>query len=220
MSDNYLLDAVDALTKPVRSKVIQDSPDAAMPGTSVATVELPSLLDQLDEAIRGTIGIGGSGSLANERNMLNNDALHRFVTISSMIKDWARAVKIPVKTGDLPGPMLRAWFIAFTAAGQPSLEAERFYSRQMNGWAAQISAMFDPPRTRDLPDACPVCEATEWWNPETGQKYPRPLVISFHDGPDLLDRGKGLCRACDTTFRIRELALAIETAAATLSKVD
>jgi hypothetical protein len=210
-TENTLLEALDALTHPVVSKVIQDGPiGSGLAGQHTVTITLPSLLEQLDEAIRATIGIGGSGSIAHQRNMLNNDALHRFMIISSTIKDWARMVGVEVRPDSQPGPTLRKWYVAYTAR-PAGTDPERFYEHQMKGWATQIEAMFDPFRIRTLPNSCPVCAATEWISDEDGLKYLRPLIIQFKpDGPDMIQRAKGLCRACLQVWSVRELAYAIE----------
>jgi hypothetical protein len=142
---NPLRKAVNALTQPVRSKVIQDPP----PGlgwelSHTVTVELPPLLTQLEEAIRGSIGVGGSGSLANERNMLDGDALYRFTLISTTIRDWARIVGAKVDKQS-PANTLRSWFVLFQQ-NRNSLEVERSYVKQLTAWANQIDAKLNPPR--------------------------------------------------------------------------
>ena len=209
-TENNLLDALDELTKPVRTKVIQDGPVGQLvAGQHVATVEQPPLLQQLQNAIGGTIGIGGSASLANERNMLDADALYRFSIINSMIQDWARMAGATITRGDAVAT-LRAWYVAYTAT-RPELASERFYETKMRQWAAQIEAKLDPPRTRELPDACPVCGATEWWNPSDKLRYLHPLVIQYKpDGPDRIQQAKALCRACEKTWGIRQLAYDLE----------
>jgi hypothetical protein len=103
--DNPLLVAVEELTKPQRSKVMQEA--------VLRTVELPPLLIQLRDAIAGSIGIGGSGSLANERNMLDGDALYRFSLISSTIGDWARMAGSTAAKND-PVATLQSWYVAYT----------------------------------------------------------------------------------------------------------
>lgn len=195
-----LLDAVDALTLPSRTKVEQDD-------GHIVTVELPSLLDQLDAAIRGTVGAGGTGALANERNMLNADSLYRALLIKNMVKEWARLVGIQTRPADEPGPLLRRWYVLYIQTPR-YLEDPRFYINQLTKWATQIEKLFNPPRTRDLPDACPICDADTYWL--NGHEYPRPLVISFHDGPTMIEDGKGMCRACEAAFGLRELSFAIE----------
>ena len=201
-----LLEAVEALTKPSRTKVVQDD-------GNVVTVELPSLLDQLDAAIRGSIvGIGGSGSLANERNMLNGDALHKAMTIKSVVKDWARMAGVKPVHGATVTEILRRWYVAYVGKSTEHT-ADRFYLGQLTGWAEQITAMFNPPRVRELPDPCPDCHAVEWENEADGLMYLRPLQIQFQpDLPDLISNAKGICRACPKTWSARELAYEIENA--------
>jgi hypothetical protein len=196
--DNPLLVAVEELTKPQRSKVMQEA--------VLRTVELPPLLIQLRDAIAGSIGIGGSGSLANERNMLDGDALYRFSLISSTIGDWARMAGSTAAKND-PVATLQSWYVAYTAK-PVELDSERFYLRELRSWAGQIRAKLDPPRSKDLPDACPVCEASTWWR--EGQEYPRPLVVEFRDGPEMINEAKGMCRSCEQVWTARELSYALE----------
>ena len=201
--DRPLLLAVEALTKPNRTKVIQ--------GTRTVTIKLPPLLDQLEAAILGSIvGIGGSGSLANERNMINGEALFQALKIKAAIRDWCRIVGIDSRPKDKPIDLLPRWYAAYTSR-ELTLEAERFYCRQLNGWATQITAMFNPLKVHDLPDACPICAATEWVNEKDGLSYSRPLVVTFQpDTPDLITNAQGTCRACLKVWSARELAYEIE----------
>ena len=194
------------LTKPSRTKVVQDD-------GHVAVVELPSLLDQLDAAIRGSIvGIGGAGSLANERNMLDSDALYKAMTINSVVKDWARMAGVKPVYGATVTEILRRWHVAYI--GKPTEHtADRFYVKQLTGWAEQITGMFNPPRIRELDDPCPKCHAAEWVNATDGLTYLRPLQVQFYpDMPDLVGNAKGICRACAKTWSARELAFEIENA--------
>lgn len=209
--ENLLLDAVDALTNPVWSKVIQE--DMLRPsGTKTIRIELPSLLEQLDEAIRGTMG-GGGGSLPSERNLLDSDALFRLIKISSMIGDWARAAGAVVVKDDA-GTTLRNWYVSYSVK-LSSMESERFYIGKLNAWAHQIEAKLDPPRVKDLPDACPVCGAVTWWLASTKAEYPRPLVIEYKPtGPNLIQEARALCRSCETVWGVRELAYELEQAEA------
>ena len=203
MDDRPLLLAVESLTKPNRTKVIQ--------GTHTATIKLPALLNQLEAAILGSIvGIGGSGSLANERNMINGEALFQALKIKAAIRDWCRMVGIDTRPKDKPIDLLPRWYAAYTSK-EVTLEAERFYCRQLNAWATQITAMFNPPKVHDLPDACPICGATEWINDKDGLSYSRPLVVTFQpDTPDLIINAQGTCRACLKVWSARELAYEIE----------
>lgn len=204
---DLLLEAVLALTQPVRRKVIQE--DLSRPsGTKTTTIELPSLLEQMDAAIRGTMG-GAGGTLPSERNLLDSDALFKMIKISSTVADWARAVGAAVHRRDA-GRTLKGWYITYSQ-GQTRLEADRFHIKKLTGWAVQIEAKLDPPRIKDLPDPCPVCGASTWWLASTRSEYPRPLVIEYRPtGPDMIREARALCRACEHVWGVRELAWELE----------
>lgn len=205
---NWVLEAVEALTKPVVNKVMQDGPiGSGLAGSKLIHIELPPLLTQLDDAIRGTIGIGGSGSLASQRNMLDSDALYRFMTISTTIKDWCRIWKIqPTKDA---APNLARWFAGYHG----SETQDKFYVSQMSSWRGQIAAKLDPPKVWLQPGACPVCGAETWWSKSTHEEYKFPLVVEYREtGPNLVQEAKAMCRACEQVWSVRELAYLLEQA--------
>lgn len=212
MTENLLLEAVQGLTRPVVTKVIQDGPvGSGLAGTHVAKVSQTPLLTQLEEAIRGTIGIGGSGSLARERNMLDADALHRFSVISSQIREWALAVGAEVHKGDAVRT-LESWYRQYVMYPR---DTEQFYTGQLLAWAAQITEKLNPKRVWDMPDACPACGAASWVNPADGLPYLRPLVIEYEEsGPNLIQEARALCRACAKVWGVRDLAWDLERVAA------
>ena len=211
-TENPLLLALEALTDPVRTKVIQDGPvGSGLEGQKTVQVVLPSLLTQLDDSIRSSLGSGSAGGkLAFEGAILNTAALFTAMKISTQIRDWCVVVKVvPVKDS---AKDLRAWYVARMAKPQDDA-LERAQVKQLHSWAAQIRALLDPPRERDLPNPCPACGASEWWDMKSGARYSRPLVIRYRPtGADLIQQAKGICRACDEVFNIRELAYAIEQA--------
>jgi hypothetical protein len=201
---NDLLDAVDALTKPSRRKVIQDD------GKTVTVVDLP-LIEWLEQSIRATIGIGGSGSLPNERNMLDADALFQFSKITSVIKDWARAAGIDYQREATPITLLHGWYPRYMASN-PSDESINFHTKMLSKWAWQIEAKSDPPKVADLPNRCPICDAETWW--KDALQYARPLVIHYRENGETdleaISHGKAMCRACEQVWGVRELAREIE----------
>ena len=199
--DDPLLTAVEKLTKPIRSKVMQ--------GEAVSHVELPPLLVQLDSSIRSSMGGTAAGaSLAFEGAPLNTAALFKAMKISSQVIDWCHAMKIkPVRNTRAD---LLAWYAAFTQT-PPDPTVERYRTKVLHGWARSIEEMLNPPRERELPDACPTCEATEWWDMKTGAKYARPLVVRYRPGDDdLIGDAKGFCRACETVWGARQLSFELE----------
>jgi hypothetical protein len=211
--NNYLLLGVEALTKPAKHGEWQDIIQAGVPvGTQKITIELPPLLEQLDGAIRSSMGGAptSGAALAFEGAVLNTAALFTAMKISTQIRDWCRIAKVqPVKN---TSTNLVNWYIKLDQ-GPIALEVETFHVKILSSWAKQIKAMLDPPRERDLPDACPVCGATEWWDMKDGKKYPRPLVVRYRPSQeDMIGQAKGICRACATVFGVRELAYEIEQA--------
>lgn len=203
-----LLDNIDKLTKPNTRKELQET--VAGQPMKVVRLTLPALLTQLDEAIRGTIGIGGSASLPNERNMLDAEALYRSLLLKSQIAEWARDVKADVKPND-PAATLRAWYVKWVEKPRENGHVKSFVSRTQN-WIEQIEAILDPPRIRELPDRCPECEAFYWWNPRDKHKYAHPLIIEYKlsDGASMVEEASGKCRACETEWGARQLAFELE----------
>lgn len=194
MSD--LLEAVDALTKPTRTKVIQDD------GT-VAIIVQDSLLTQLEAAIRSSMGGStGGASLPSEGSPLDVGALFESVKITAAIGDWCRIEKVqPIREST---PDLLAWHAAYI--GRPH-DSDDFYVKQLNGWVRKITAMFDRPREKDLPDPCPTCGAKSWWR--DGAEYYRPLVVKYRPD-DPVGSATALCRACEKAWSARELAYELE----------
>lgn len=198
-----LLDEVDALT--------QDRKHRHIVGREPVTVRLPPLLDALRTAARGAVGGGSSNaSLPSERNMLDFAALYLYVQIDEQVTGWLRALGKPVERQDL-GTNLRRWYTALQAQRlEPA--RERFYIDLLGRWAAEIRAKLEPPRERELPDACPLCGAAVWTGHD-GLEYRHPLVIRYRpEGPTTIERARGVCRACRAVWPVRQLAWELEQA--------
>lgn len=196
-----LLEAVEDLTNQQVSKIIQEG--------NLVEIRLPPLLAQLDSAIHSSMGGNSAGaSLAFEGAPLNTAALFQAMKISSQVRDWCHAAKVvPVKN---TAADLSAWFNVFSRSN-PELEVERYRVKVLHGWASSIRGMLNPPREKDLPDDCPACGADGWYDARDGHKYPRPLIIRYRPQEDnLVDEAKGMCRACEQMWGVRELAYAIE----------
>ncbi|OOB91201.1 hypothetical protein [Rathayibacter sp. VKM Ac-2630] len=206
--DDALLLAVEALTKPRTSKVVQSKNGIEC----ISPVNLPPLLETLDTMIRETMGGSAGGTLKSQQNILDTDALWRFIRINNSVNDWARLAGSTITKPD-SGKTLAAWFVVYRQKNR-DYEEDKFYLKHLWSWAAEIEGKIEPPRIMDLPDPCPVCDARTWWNPKTREEYARPLVITFREGEIFPDGGRGLCRACDTAFGVRELAYALEQKAA------
>jgi hypothetical protein len=201
-----LYEAVNDLTLPKTVKVLQgaDIPVVLVPW--VVSVQVPPLLDQLDEAIRSDMGLTQSGaSLAHERNILDADALQKFIQISSQIRDWCRMAGVR-KPSRQPARALQQWHVA--AMGSLNEASEVWHTETLQRWASYVRGKLDPPRERELPGACPVCGECEWWR--DGVRFVRPLVVRYRVGPGLLVGASGHCRACARVWGVRELSYLIE----------
>jgi len=216
-----LLDVVDDLTLPKHTTVMQDVMTATRDADgndhlrptgrrTKATVTTPPLLTQLQEAIRSSIGgTAGGASLAHERSMLDSEALHQAMIMTNTIGDWCGMVGARHDRTN-PATSLRAWY-ATRLATNPTQASDDWYENHLRGWVGFIWSKLDPVRERDLPDGCPVCGATEWWR--AGERYPRPLVVRYRgNDPDMIERARALCRACEQVWSVRELAYELEQA--------
>lgn len=202
--------AVDALTQPEHIKITQ-----LIDGTTY-TRRLPQepLLHQLEHAIHGSMrsGSGASSNLPGETIPLDGDALHRFTLVSSTIIDWCRMAGLPRPQHPVDG--LRAWHAKTLATiGDPT-----WHVQTLRGWAGVIRSALNPRRRRDLPDACPECQATTWADDE-GNSGLRPLVVSYQpDSADVLATASVTCRACHSEWRgitaVRAVAFELEQASA------
>lgn len=203
-----LLDAVDELTLVQNTRERQEIlEDGKVIGFQNVTVSLPPLLQQMDDAIRSSMGGSTSGaSLAHEASPLDTDALFKLIKIESQIRDWCRLYAVtPSKR---PGDDLRAWYVATLSRGLDEA-AESFYVKTLGSWTGIIRSKLDPWREKDLPDACPVCGSKSWWL--DGSEYYRPLVVRYKpDDPEMVKNARATCRACSEVWNARELAYALE----------
>jgi hypothetical protein len=203
-----LLDAVDRLTLPERTREAQDFIyDGHIIGTQTTIVTHAPLLTRLGDAVAGSIGAGSSkGSLDFERNVLDADALYILVKIEETIRQWCNAAG--VRWGRDPAAALRAWYAAtLTRNWEPAVE--KFYLDTLTRWERTIHAKLDPPRERELPDRCPICGSDTFWR--DGAEYRHPLVVRYRPlGADLIQHARAVCRACATVWRVRELAYTLE----------
>ena len=174
-----LLEAVDQLTKPTRTKVIQ--------GDHVTTVVHEPLLVQLEQAVTSAIGNGGGGGSATG-SVLNDEALQRLFIIRSQLSGWCRDVDVrPTRTDAVKD--LRAWYINFMGT---NVDPD-FYTRTLNGWAATIRELIDPPKRVPLRDPCPVCKASQWTGVDGGLRA-SPVAVEYDHG-DPYRTVKAVCRA-------------------------
>jgi len=181
-----LLDAVDALTKPTRSKVIQ--------GDTVTVVNHDPLLRQLEDAVTSAIGNGGGGGSATG-SVINDAALQQLLIIKSQIGDWCRIVGARHDRQDAVRS-LRRWYVAFLGGTGES----DFYVKALRGWAATITDLLDPPKTVPLAGACPVCKAVNWSGPDDTQRASPVAVLYDHADPYRSVRAVCRVESCDAEW--------------------
>lgn len=197
-----LLTALDAITKPVVTSFPQKDDDGKW--IKAHTVTMAPLLQQLAEAVTGSlVGIGGSGSLASERNMLDSEALRQAGIIRSAIRDWCYAAGVST-TRDMVVD-LRRWYVAYLTSDN---RADEFYTSQMRKWKRTIERKLDPPKQIDLLFPCPVCGSTTGVDSEKNPVSPALIVEYPRDNP--LDavamcRGEGCTATWEGKTAIEEL---------------
>lgn len=147
-TENELLNAVDALTAPRKTKVVQSNAAGIM---CVSDVPHTPRLQHLRESIIGGIGSheGGSGE---DRLPLDAGALALYTEIESDVSMWF--VKLTGKPVYLtPEQTLRQWYIAFDKAHRAGEVGDAHRAgkvRSLTRWANQIDAKFDPRKTIEL----------------------------------------------------------------------
>ncbi len=232
-----LLDAVDALTKPTTSVVVQDIYETVMVDgrpktddngdmvrektgqTRKVRLEHAPLLDRLEEAITSTMSRqGGGGSEKHARNIVDSDALFEFMRITAQITDWCAIVGIRATRN--AGNDLRRWYAARLATNP---EHDDWYTDKLHLWARVIEAKLNAPRSWELRPACPVCTATTWVDTidENGVitevTRNRPVLVEYWpDSIDVVNTAHATCRACGHEwagkYALNHLAVAIDNA--------
>lgn len=204
-----LLELVDALTLPDQNRVRQET----APGrTTTHTVTNPCLLEQLENAIRSSVSGRGGSSDPAARNVLNSDALYRFMLIQQQLREWCMLADVETRGRNAAGN-LRAWYV--TTLAVPGFNPD-WYTVVLFEWMVSIRSMLNPRRLLELPDDCPICDASTWADDE-GDTALHPLVCSYPvDHPDGVLAGAAVrCRACGEEWRglgrIREIAWTLET---------
>jgi hypothetical protein len=198
--DDALLLAVEALTRPRTSKVVQSKNGIEC----ISPINLPPLLETLDTMIRETMGGSAGGTLKSQQNILDTDALWRFIRINTTVNDWARLAGSIISKPD-SGKTLAAWYVVYRQKTR-TYEEDKFYVKQLWAWANEIEEKIDPWKVADLPDACPECGESVWYSPTTKERYLRPLIVRYKEGDTMLENAEAMCRFCDKKFGVRELS--------------
>ena len=177
-----LAEAVEALTKPSRTKVIRDD-------GSTIVVEHEPLLVQLETAVTSAIGNGGGGGTATG-SVINDAALYQLLLIKTQIGDWCRLAGVRPDRQNTTVTLER-WFVAQDGSSV-------FHTRTLEQWADTITDLLDPPKTVPLDGPCPVCKATSW---EDGTGDTRTIraspVAVLYDQATLHASLRAVCRVVE-----------------------
>jgi hypothetical protein len=179
-----LIKAVDALTKPSRTKVVRDD------GTTTV-VRHDALLAQLEQAVTSAIGSGGGGGSATG-SVVNDAAFARLSQIGSQIRDWCRLVNIqPTRS---PVSNLERWRVVALSLDTTG------HVVILERWADDIRNLLDPPKTIPLNGPCPVCTADHWFSPD-GDRRASPVAVEY-DHANPYRTARAVCRAgeCGTVW--------------------
>lgn len=191
--DNELLDAIWALTKPRTIKHLI--------GERLVPVTLPSLLDQLEAAVSGTVVNDGGGSTpspANARSVVDSDALYELAKISTEVSDWCRARKL--KPTRHPLVDIEAWH---AARDETQDNRDSYHIRWLDSWAAMIENKLRPRKRFEITSPCPTCRADTWTDAE-GDVMHHPVLLDYDadSGPGMLNGATAKCRnvSCGATW--------------------
>jgi len=213
-----LLTAKEALTKPVRTAVMQhavtaDGKNAREEGIRKRTD--PSLLEQLRRAITSDLGgAGGSARPARERTSLDVAAFGMYEDIDGRVRSWLADV------GERPGKaevgsLLDHWYVLWTAKAVEDA-AVHAHTKILERWAVAITDLLDPPVKQEITQPCPDC-GQMWATVGRGEETEsvRALWAVWRENAD---DSYGMCRACDKVWRgvgqMRLLRIAMDDAEA------
>jgi hypothetical protein len=168
-------DAVDALTRPTLTRLTRDN-------GHTERVTLPSLLDQLVEAMYGAES-GGSHGVPSSRPPVDTAALSLLCRITDTVRDALRQRKL--KRSFVLADDLRSLTSAVNTEGDPDRINDCV--RLVRSWAGQIRATIsnDPDRTWRLHGAaCRVCASTTVpvFDADGGETRQPALIVHSDDG--------------------------------------
>lgn len=168
-------DAADALTKPGTRRLVRDN-------GHTERVTLPSLLDQLVEAMESGAG-QKTGRMQASKPPLDTACMSLLFTITDTVRDGLRQRKIK-RTFQLADD-LRALVSAVNTEGDTARIDQ--CARMLRSWAGQIRATIsnDPDRTwRMHGAACRVCGSTSVpvFDEDGDQTHQPALIVHSNDG--------------------------------------
>lgn len=146
---NYLLEAVNKLTHPHKTRVMQSN-DAGI--TCISEVEHDPLLILLRDAVAGGTGPHAGGTLGSERIPLNPTAMELFDDIAGQINAWYLALP-DHREHRYINDRLTDWYLDYEnrrRGGRTTRFEDTAVTAKLEAWAEQVEAMFDPPQVLEL----------------------------------------------------------------------
>ena len=210
---NDLRDAIDALTKPIRSAIWQDEIDShgTHTGQKLTRHVDQSLLYQLRNAISNNLGGGSAGGkAAHERTPFDVAAFTMYEDIDGRVKSWALDAGM-TRSGSPVEDVLRAWFPVWTVKVIPDELVDR-HTAILTRWAVSINDLVDPPTKQELTAPCPLC-GQMWATVGKGEETEsvRALWAVWRENGD---QSFEMCRACDHIWQgvssMRRLRISID----------
>lgn len=196
-----LLEAVEALTKPVIEHMVQIGDDGKW--LRAHTIEHPPLLRQIADAVTPLSSVTGPGTpaLPSERSPIDLHMLYEYSKIFSQIRSWCHKAGVPVTRPPHVDVVadLDAW-----AATRGRAEVEGFYVKQLRKWADLIRDLLNPGESFEADYPCPVCGATEWGDFIMGGSTRAILVTYAKDDAGHIRNERALCRPCSTVWEGHE----------------
>lgn len=166
---------------------------AELAGRTTSTAAVPSLLDQLADAVQGSGGSNGAGGAGAYRAAIGLAAAGLLAGIRQYIG---------CHTPDL-ALGLRDW--AALIQNDPALWDMAEQERIAEGWVVQAKAIVEPPRWSEIPAECPMCRTRYVWVYEDGERVRRAaLRINLTEG--FAECGSLECGARWDEDHLRDLA--------------
>lgn len=163
-----LWSAVDGLTNPRRERVDRDNGRGEW-------ITLPSLFDQLTEAVQSGPGSGGHGRQGS-RPPLDVECVSLLLDIAGAVADACRGLELK-RTFDTPEDLRSV--VSRLIREPDSGDEQDWWVTQIRAWCGQIRATIssDPDRPWELHDVpCPECGARTTHSNNDTERVRRPAI--------------------------------------------
>ena len=207
---------VDRLTVIIPTAIWQE---VAGERTAVKVIQLP-LMRLLREAVTSNIGgTAAGGSLPNQRNVIDSDALQKYDRLEGDILVAFKSLTAAVPYM-MPEQNLRQVYLAIVNAYRSGKLSEDALIDHLATWTTWVRIIEDklwPPVQIEILADCPVEGCGKRRTLNCDGETVTALVVEYRppasERSNALSASVGKCRACDTVWRgdlkLRELAYAI-----------